>query len=57
LGLAICKGLIEAHGGRIWIERPGEPGARLAFALPVNEVPDEVGELPPMTATRSMKAG
>lgn len=57
LGLAICKGLIEAHGGRIWVERPGEPGARLAFALPVNEVPDEVGELPPMTATRSMKAG
>ena len=35
LGLAICKGLIEAHGGRIWVERPGEPGARFAFSLPV----------------------
>lgn len=35
LGLAICKGLIEAHGGRVWVDRPGEPGARFAFALPV----------------------
>jgi two-component system sensor histidine kinase KdpD len=39
LGLAICKGLIEAHGGRIWVERPGEPGARFAFALPLKEAP------------------
>jgi two-component system sensor histidine kinase KdpD len=46
LGLAICKGLVEAHGGRIWVERPGEPGARLAFALPVTTVPGTVGERP-----------
>ncbi|HEY3247841.1 MAG TPA: ATP-binding protein [bacterium] len=39
LGLAICKGLVEAHGGRIWVERPGESGARFAFALPVGEHP------------------
>jgi two-component system sensor histidine kinase BaeS len=32
LGLAIARGLIEAHGGRIWIERP--PGGRVAFELP-----------------------
>jgi two-component system sensor histidine kinase KdpD len=37
LGLAICKGLVEAHGGRIWVERPGEPGARFAFALPLDK--------------------
>jgi two-component system sensor histidine kinase KdpD len=43
LGLAICKRLIEAHGGRIWVERPGAPGARLAFTLPV----DDGGALPP----------
>ena len=35
LGLAIARGLIEAHGGRIWIEGP--PGGRVAFELPRNE--------------------
>ena len=35
LGLTICKGLVEAHGGAIWIEdRPG-PGATVAFTLPL----------------------
>jgi signal transduction histidine kinase len=32
LGLAIARGLVEAHGGRIWIEGP--PGGRVAFELP-----------------------
>jgi signal transduction histidine kinase len=32
LGLAIARGLVEAHGGRIWIEQP--PGGRVAFELP-----------------------
>lgn len=36
LGLSICKGIVEAHGGRIWAEnRPGR-GAALTFVLPVN---------------------
>ena len=34
LGLAIARGLVEAHGGRIWIEGP--PGGRVAFELPRN---------------------
>jgi two-component system sensor histidine kinase BaeS len=33
LGLAIARGLVEAHGGRIWIEPP--PGGTVAFELPV----------------------
>lgn len=34
LGLAISRGIIEAHGGRIWAENRPEGGARVTFALP-----------------------
>jgi signal transduction histidine kinase len=34
LGLAIARGLVEAHGGRIWAEDRPEGGARVSFTLP-----------------------
>ena len=34
LGLAICRGFIEAHGGRIWVE-PRAHGTCIAFSLPL----------------------
>lgn len=35
LGLSITKGLVEAHGGKIWADSPGEgKGATLTFTLP-----------------------
>ena len=36
LGLQICKGIVEAHGGRIWAESEGlGMGSRFTFSLPV----------------------
>ena len=38
LGLVICKGLVEAHGGRVCAESAGAgQGARFTFTLPVTE--------------------
>lgn len=36
LGLAICRGLVEAHGGRIWVEDRDGPGTTISFTLPVD---------------------
>lgn len=38
MGLAVAKGIVEAHGGRIWIEEGSEGRAtRVAFTLPVGD--------------------
>ena len=34
LGLYIARGIIEAHGGRIWVERTSKSGSSLCFTLP-----------------------
>ena len=42
LGLALCRAVVQAHGGRIWAGnvRAGEPrGAVFSLSLPLNEVP------------------
>jgi PAS domain S-box-containing protein len=38
LGLAICKGLVEAHGGRIWIKKKTVPGTTISFTVPIVSV-------------------
>ncbi len=56
LGLAICRAIVEAHEGRIWVESAGLPpphsGARFCFTLPLGSPPSmpasEEGEIEPV---------
>ncbi len=35
LGLSICKGIVEAHGGRIWAANNPDKGVTITFTLPI----------------------
>lgn len=37
MGLAICRSIVESHGGRLWEEKNEPYGAKFIFALPVAE--------------------
>jgi two-component system sensor histidine kinase KdpD len=39
LGLAICRSIVEAHGGRIWADNLPSGGAAFHFSLPLTEPP------------------
>ncbi|HVZ31832.1 MAG TPA: ATP-binding protein, partial [Polyangiaceae bacterium] len=67
LGLSICRAIVTAHGGRIWVENRETGGAAFRFALPLvgeppqlqlserNEAPlpeAQSAEVPPVEASR-----
>jgi len=39
LGLTVCREIVEAHGGRIWVETGVTEGATFSFAIPMGIVP------------------
>ena len=48
LGLAICRAIVEAHRGRIWVEPTHPRGATFIFSLPLGTPPavDMTDDLP-----------
>ena len=59
LGLAVCEGIVEAHGGRIWAESDGPGlGARFTFTMPTVEQAGYVSPaLPAAPSTPRLTAG
>jgi signal transduction histidine kinase len=55
MGLAVAKGIVEAHGGHIWIEDKREGvGTRAVFTLPIGDAETLSERSPDNVADRAM---
>lgn len=52
LGLAICQGLVRAHGGEIWVEKQNR-GACIAFSIPLTSQADNVKPFDSIKVTKN----
>jgi two-component system sensor histidine kinase KdpD len=50
LGLTICRGIVSAHGGRMWVEQRPGGGASFRFTLPLDGSPAVSTDLADVTA-------
>ena len=37
MGLTVCRSLVEAHGGQIWVAETSPTGTTMSFTLPIEE--------------------
>jgi len=56
LGLTICRGIVTAHGGRIWAENRAGGGAIFKIALPITGTPPQLVTEAPISARQDSEA-
>jgi len=42
LGLSICRAIVDAHGGKIWVENRERKGARFVVSIPNRKPPEDI---------------